>query len=456
MSRTAFGGVIGIASLSIASSLMIDAFTYSKVFLLLTSIILIYTIFAFPEFGLALAFSSGLFKEWLSINVPFFAKFDFTIGIFLLASVSVLFMLLKRGTILSLRYHRSYLPLFLFTAYMIISVLRTPSFNYGSLKSFSFMFFNWGLFLLPAFVITEEKYAQRLIVFLIILGSAICLVTLSSLTYGLLAHQLLTRFRISFLGINPISFANWVGAINVLLIVIAICGQRNKYTALVVLGIILMTLTMLIANSRGPLIGFIATILLIFSSRLVKISKKRLALWIVVAVILIAIAIAAFLPSQLTDRYASMIIQEPGSSNLALSSVNTRLYAWRAAFQLATDNVMDFWFGIGIGGFSQIFYGQDLRLYPHNIFLEVFCELGIVGLFFLVWHFVSVFVMVGEANIKTSSGELKLLTFAFLMAVVFNLVCAQFSGDLNDNRRLWFFLGTLVAMQNLIYKKQSN
>ncbi len=42
---------------------------------------------------------------------------------------------------------------------------------------------------------------------------------------------------------------------------------------------------------------------------------------------------------------------------------------------------------------------------------------------------------------------------AFVMAAVFLLFSAQFSGDLNDNRRIWFFLGLSAAVLEIFLRE---
>jgi len=73
----------------------------------------------------------------------------------------------------------------------------------------------------------------------------------------------------------------------------------------------------------------------------------------------------------------------------------------------------------------------------------------------IVWHFLSILL----DGIRTLSGrttdEQKVLLFAFLMMTIFGLISAQFSGDLNDNRRLWFYLGLLVAIMTVSKRHRS-
>ena len=113
------------------------------------------------------------------------------------------------------------------------------------------------------------------------------------------------------------------------------------------------------------------------------------------------------------------------------------------------ENLKNFILGIGTGGFSRIVYFLDMRLYPHNIFLEVLCELGFIGLVLIIWHFISIYYDAIRTLLGNLTQQQKILLFTFIMVSIFGLMFAQFSGDLNDNRRLWFYLGSLVAVMSL-------
>jgi len=402
-----------------------------------------------PELALVLSFSSGIFKEWLSTTVPIFAQFDFTIAIFLLTFASTLFFLARKGLVFEQFWHSSLTPLFLFTAFMLLSILYTPSFQYGSIKTFSFVVFNWALFLFPVLTVRDERTAWRIIYWLVLLGCGVSLFTVLTLLRGIVEKSFLFSYRASFLGISPISFANWVGAITVLLISILPQIHSKVWKRMALFAIVLMTLSVLVANSRGPLLSFLLTGIVIIIVRSLKSGKKQLFLW-TIGVALLLVLFFSLLPAQLTSRYTDILENDPGSKYFAYYTVNTRLYAWRAAFDMTFDHLKNLLVGVGTGGFSNVFYRQDTRFYPHNIFLEVICELGIVGLFLLSWHFLAVFRPAVRMLRSPLSDAQRTLLFAFLMAAAFNIIGAQFSGDLNDNRRLWFFLGTLVAMEKLI------
>ncbi len=413
----------------------------------------LYYLFIRPELALVLAFSSAIFKEWLSLNVPFFSQFDFTIAVFLLAMISTFFYLLRKNWLFSIDLPPSALPLLLFTGYMIFSVSYSLSVQYGTFKSFSFLFFNWALFFFPILIVRDENSAIKIAKILIAIAIPVAIYTLYSLIKSILAGSIIFTYRSSFLGVNPISYANWIGAAAICLMVMIPLMRRREWRILGYLGLLLLLVTMFAANSRGPMMSFIVAFLILMSIRYHGKSKRNLVILGIIVIIFVVI-IFSVLPEQVTSRYTDILSGEKTSKNLTFFTVYTRLYSWKAAWELATDRWFHILFGVGCGGYSQTVFRQDIRWYPHNIFLEVFSELGLLGLFLLTWHFASVFSTGINTYRSTLPERTKAIIIAFLLCALFNFIGAQFSGDLNDNRRLWFFLGLVVACANFIRKQK--
>lgn len=416
------------------------------IFLGFTAIVLI---FIFPEVGLALSYSSGIFKEWLTQNISLFASFDFTIAVFLITFVSIVFAAIRRGTLYNFKFHKSFLPLALFTIILLFSILYTPAFEYGSFKAASFIFFNWGLFLFPILIINLEKYGWLIIKSLIFLASIVSAFTIISIIQGFLSGSIIYSYRASFLQVNPILFSTWVGSINIMLIASFPIVKNLKIKILAFSSIILMTTAILIANSRGPLLSFFITAAIILVVRFKKNAKKKIIFSLFAVIFILAIIIAA-LPPQLTDRYFEILQLKRSTKYVALYTVNSRLTFWRHSLELATANLKNFFFGIGVGGFSKEYlHLETLRIYPHNIFFEVFCELGFFAVLLLIWYFYEILKDAIKMYFSGLAQKRRILLFTFLMASIFVLLAAQFSGDLNDNRRIWFLLGNVIALFHL-------
>jgi hypothetical protein len=100
-------------------------------------------------------------------------------------------------------------------------------------------------------------------------------------------------------------------------------------------------------------------------------------------------------------------------------------------YQLAYNHFTVYLFGSGVASYAFFQNGDIFYNYPHNIFVEVYFELGAVGLTFLLLFLTLVF---------RASKKNDIFFYLFLMAL-FN---ALFSGDVISNGQLFIF-GYLVC-----------
>ena len=435
-------------------SIIISNVSLLKAIFILFGLIVVLLIFLFPELGLVLSYSSGIFKEWLTENVFLFTSFDFTIAIFGLTLISIIFSSIRKGTIYEFKFHKSFIPLLIFTIILLVSILYTPTFKYGAFKAFSFLVFNWSLFFLPIISITQEKELWRFISFLTLLGTIVAAFTILNIILGIISGDIIFSYRASFLEVNVILFSTWMASICVFLIAAFPIIKKKLLKIAAIVSLVLMLTAMLIANSRGPMFSFILVSLLIMGVRWNKNNRKKIIVALL-AIIVVLTIIIAILPEQLTNRYFDLIQQDQSTKAVANYTVNSRLSFWERSLELGTENISNFLFGVGIGGFSREYlHVEYLRIYPHNIFLEVFCELGFFATAFLIWFFFSILMDSVKLYIMDLSNEQKYLLFSFMAVTLFTLLAAQLSGDLNDNRRIWLFLGIIISIFNL-YKMQT-
>jgi hypothetical protein len=110
---------------------------------------------------------------------------------------------------------------------------------------------------------------------------------------------------------------------------------------------------------------------------------------------------------------------------------------WPAVKKVLSDLPNAPFIGVGLGKFGknenagQVSYGIDgkkkyIRLYPHNVFLEVLAELGLLGMIFFIISFKP------GAWIFNTSGD---FTYILLLCFLFSLS----SGDLTGNPGLFIF-----------------
>ncbi|MCK4357255.1 MAG: O-antigen ligase family protein [Candidatus Cloacimonetes bacterium] len=413
--------------------------------------ILIIAILKYSEIGLALIVIIPLIKK-----LEIFANCAFGVDL------SLLFMLV---TIVSFLIHYSqnvksifikkkcliekkHLILFLlFTLTLSLSYFYTKSSWYGSEKLLKFIFFN-GFFFISGIVIFQIprnifrfSYILLFVVFLISIADSYLI--LKYIFSGRFIESLITRFTIT--GENPIGLSRVMGL--GIIFGLILLDESNK--KLIKIGIMLALLpiifSMLATNTRTAVIilFFIVLIYIIFFSRL-KIGMKFIQLISIIAIIVVMIYV---LPQSLTSRYVTIF--NPRQFNIPPNiseamGLGVRLYYCRQIIEYFINNPLRIMFGTGIGNFSS-FFGVDTMAYPHNIFMEILYEQGIVGLSIFI---IGIILIIKEISRKFHSINegLKSIFIIFLFSFIYFFIHAQINGDIPGNRFVWLFWGGIIGI----------
>lgn len=189
--------------------------------------------------------------------------------------------------------------------------------------------------------------------------------------------------------------------------------MQRKLKPMIALAIIgCCAWALLLSASRGPLFAmFLALFIAALPERSFKYRAVRRATICAITVGIVMFAFS-FAPESTQERIVNF-----STGN----STTTRLDLYRGAAHLASVNPQ----GIGWGQFGSTM--QQPETYPHNVFLEVLVEAGWVPLFVLV-------VWIGFALKRARSDQL------LLSCLLFMLLNALVSGDINGNRVLWSFV----------------
>ncbi len=143
-----------------------------------------------------------------------------------------------------------------------------------------------------------------------------------------------------------------------------------------------------------------------------------------------------------------------------LSSQN-RLTLWQGTWNFLTDNPKNFLFGAGIFGFPQIQekFRDPLKMepliYPHNIFLNFWIEIGLLGLIAFIYLIIIFF--------KKTTAQKKDKNFFFFLGLQASMITIIIHGLVdvpyfkNDLAILfWTIIGLSALNINLIFKKNDN
>lgn len=273
----------------------------------------------------------------------------------------------------------------LFWLWMVISLFYSPSPQYSLKKTFLFST-NFVTIILVALGSLDVKKVIRYFIFYTYLFSSLYLPVLIGTQMGTLPYSYMRDLSGLYLtlGLN-------LGAI---VLILKFSHQpvfntnTDKYLS------ILTFILLILIGARGALLIAIFAIILYYSANVFRILRKNIrftrrklifstfTIASLAALIIYFKDIISALMDRSLARLAYIISSDKGSS------INARIEHMDKSFQLLKDPLI-FIKGIGIGSYMYVTQHQDIRGYPHNIILEVWVELGIIGVIFFLMNMFS-------------------------------------------------------------------
>jgi O-antigen ligase len=232
--------------------------------------------------------------------------------------------------------------------------------------------------------------------------------------------------------IDVIGLGRTMGEVSLILLFMIVRAETVRTRALLALALAPVAITFISSGSRGPVIGMVVALPSVLLWRAASpIVARRLAFSLVAVGGLAVLAVVALVPPEATQRSLSIFqtTQETGDTS--------RIVLWAEAIHAFSANLSHTLVGIGTGGYASI--STTSQLYPHNIFLEVGTELGVLGLLALAAFVISVIVRL--LKLLAGGGETAGWSGLLLTLFVFSLVNAQFSGDVPYNASLFLWGG---------------
>src|SRR5918911_86338 len=154
---------------------------------------------------------------------------------------------------------------------------------------------------------------------------------------------------------------------------------------------------LLVGGGRGPFLGAAVAALVGLTSRPPTVSGGRLGIpYATVAAAMMVVIVAAYIAylfatDNLTTTLARFTKLEAESERATTINGINRWDLWKAAYYqwLAAP-----WIGHGLNSFPVLYKGYESDLlHPHDIFLEMLCEMGLVGLVLFL-----IFMAIGGSN----------------------------------------------------------
>ncbi len=327
-----------------------------------------------------------------------------------------------------------------------ISYIYTASPDYGFRKILRFNTFAVTMFISPLLIIKSPADSKRLLSYfyflLVIIIGIMLLQFVYFLKWGDFAIVLAYWNRISIPGANPIQVSRYLAIGAAMMIALLIRNKPSQslhYFAI----LFVILLSIILSGSRGPLVSIIIGSI-VYAILYERKHSSRIFGYGILAIGTI-ITLLLLLPESLTQRFfdisqGSVIMTQQGVRRI--STIATRFEFWSMSLQAWFSSITSFFIGLGAGSFSSLFIWRDWRWYPHNLIFEIIAELGLIGLVIGILFIIKSYQIINKGIQRGSFTDHSALWVA---GTVVMFIAAQFSGDINDNRILWMFIGISIA-----------
>lgn len=312
--------------------------------------------------------------------------------------------------------------LFLFFFYVAASALWSPDAGLAAGKAYEvFLAAVATLSLYRIFSTTEGAAARDYFWYTVVFITGILSLG------GIYKVMTLELSRVAVLGGGPNVFGRLMGFLFIGALYFWRKGERTYYwTSVMVISGILT----LLSGSRGSFIALIFAVFTFFIVERIRLSRLfvlAITAGVITFIILYYTSTGDFMMETYHSRIEKLLIERQygaGREDLYLD-----------AYNLGIKQPV---FGAGLAAFPAL----GLGAYPHNFFLELFSETGMLGLASIL----SIFFLFAVKIWK----KLKAFDGASVSAFVLILAASQFSGDFYDSRGIFFFL-----LMSLLPKSQA-
>ncbi len=375
-----------------------------------------------------------LFFLWtiglISIIIRLFHKIELTPIVLAIALLDIVLNLGKKNGAFNILSYRVIMLVFMFYAWLFFSNIYSPSASYKLDKTLAFVA-NLVYFLYPFFIKRINFNLLIRLYCVVVLPLSAYFVYMNSIVWKVssASTELFMNIRGSYL-----VFGIQLGILFLLLLYF----KKHIIFKITTLGLLVAS------SARGPLLfTILVSVAYLFSQK--KFSDFQPKNLVRFVFVLIATSGVYFMKqdafnSLLNNTFSRFGSLVGGADGSALERVRRLDFAFTQPF----EKLSTFMFGNGIGSFGILFEKIDRRSYPHNILLECFFELGIIGLILFLILFISIF-----RKISFKENVLGMLfIFAFLNAMK--------SSNITDLWILFGIMGCIVSLKSKLVNKMLN
>ncbi|HEY6692631.1 MAG TPA: O-antigen ligase family protein [Solirubrobacteraceae bacterium] len=300
---------------------------------------------------------------------------------------------------------------------LVVSLSWTPASSYGGSKVTTFLTVTMLAIGAPFFLLERWDDLRRFFTWTVVVAVPVAILALT--------HPARDTGRLA--GDNTIGTSRLL-CIAALILLLGALGRSRLRLAAATLAAGFIAIAAA-AGSRGPILSLALALAVTLAAWLLRVPRM------VAPVLAVAAASIAVVPFVSLPQTSSARLSEAARDPVAAFREDDRYYLVQQAFQIIDRDPVR---GGGVGAFSTV---NPTAKWPHNLFLELWAELGLaalvvvaaavvvalVGLFRLAWRF------------PPNSPE-HALVYILLAVFAFNLLAVQVSGNINDNRDFWGML----------------
>lgn len=391
--------------------------------------------------GMVILVVAGRTTAGSFVNGPFDLAFWCLLGIILAGAATK-----QRGKVVARLRHPIAIFLLLFVGLVVAHFAITHEYAYAQEKTLRVLVYGIAFLLLPVWLLDDVSQLRRFFVGFALVADAFGLValawTLSTVSFsGLL--------RISLPGSGPITLARVLALGTIACVALAFADDRRR--RLYLANSACLALLTFLTGSRAPALFLFITLLIVPWLALSNRSLRRFSPRLFLFVIILAAALIpvwrllreANLP--VVQRFELLFQEDKGAS------IDERAYYYKLALHLSRENS---WHGYGTGSWALVMGDGNTIAYPHNVLLETLFEQGIVGLIALVLFVAAVLLSgIGQLLSRRSSPWKDSIALGAYCSFLFAFMAAQTSGDIYDNRMIWFYGGLVLTTRSFTSEK---
>lgn len=325
--------------------------------------------------------------------------------------------------------HRVHIPAIAFVLLALASFFWTISPSDTQDRNFQYILLL--LFMLLMFNVVENPAQIRGLLIAYVLG---CLIGVANTFQNFLSGSEVAYERYAADGFDPNDLA-FVLALGIPLAwYLALTKERSRLVWLYRLYPVLALIVNFLAAARAGLLGVAAGLLFVF----VTLPRASTRLKVMVTVLGLAALwlIPVLVPPENFSRLATI------AEELRSGTLNDRTNIWQAGFQTFNDHL---WLGTGAGTFGTSMEDQPMFrqwMAPHNLFVSLSTELGVVG----VGLFILLLLGVVWSILELPSLERLLwLTVFVILMLVFN------SQNWEWRKQTWLMLGLILTHWKVLH-----